>query len=244
MHDITYINVPGYETVRTYDRSNRVVREEYYDLFGNPLLHAEGYYAKTMEYERYGYVAREYYYGLDGELITDGVARQDYIYDYDGLLLNRVYYDSSGQILAEIEDSYFLRDLEGYRQNADYVVFLAVQDEAASGINRRAERFLKKHGLPELADLETRGSYLAVIQGQAVLYEARGSREQLLSYESNNYAIKSAGYEAGNIASIVIDGQEYSKHGRGINMVVYDTVTREVVYSGVYDTWQYQMQVP
>lgn len=158
--------------------------------------------------------------------------------------MNHLTYSYDGTILSEIDDIYFLRDLETYRKNADYMIFLTVQDEASSGISKDASRYLKKSGLIQLAKLATRDSYIAVFHGQEILYEERGSRKKAIAYERDNYSLKSAGYEAGNYASIMIDEQEYTRNQRGINMVVYDTVTGEVAYSGVYDTCLYQMQVP
>lgn len=43
------------------------------------------------------------------------------------------------------------------------------------------------------------------------------------------YKIVSQGYYAGKSATIEIDGREYSKNGRGFNMVVYDHVTMKVI---------------
>lgn len=43
------------------------------------------------------------------------------------------------------------------------------------------------------------------------------------------YKIVSQGYYAGKSASIEIDGREYSKNGRGFNIVVYDNVTMKVI---------------
>lgn len=50
----------------------------------------------------------------------------------------------------------------------------------------------------------------------------------------------SAGYSAGNKSSIVINGKEYSKNKRGLNIVVYDKTKDEVISSRIFDTWLMQ----
>jgi hypothetical protein len=49
--------------------------------------------------------------------------------------------------------------------------------------------------------------------------------------------LESAGYEEGNTSSIKIDGIEYSKNKRGMNIVVYDLNKGEVVDSVNFDTY-------
>ena len=56
-------------------------------------------------------------------------------------------------------------------------------------------------------------------------------------YENLEIEMISKGYNAGNQSSIVINGQEYSKNLRGMNVVVYDKKKNEVICSSVFDTW-------
>ena len=59
-----------------------------------------------------------------------------------------------------------------------------------------------------------RNSYIAVLYGKEIVYEAFS--EQLLKYDyaigSNIITITSAGYECGNNASIKFNGKEYSSN--------------------------------
>lgn len=50
------------------------------------------------------------------------------------------------------------------------------------------------------------------------------------------YTIVSGGYNLGNTSSIVVDGAEYSKGQRGLNIVVYDNAKHEVVDQANFDT--------
>ena len=68
--------------------------------------------------------------------------------------------------------------------------------------------------------------------------EIKGTDNQKYKpYENCEIKVESAGYNAGNYSSVVINGKEYSKNQRGINIVVYDKTTDDVICSTVFDTW-------
>ena len=50
------------------------------------------------------------------------------------------------------------------------------------------------------------------------------------------FIIQSAGLAAGNYASIIVNGTEYAVNARGINIVVYDNLAKEVIDSVAFDT--------
>ncbi len=52
-----------------------------------------------------------------------------------------------------------------------------------------------------------------------------------------SYSITSGGLASGNIASCLIEGKEYAKNSRGINIVVYDNDLHKVVDSTCFDTY-------
>ena len=58
-----------------------------------------------------------------------------------------------------------------------------------------------------------------------------------------HYSIVSAGYLVGNRSSIGIDGTEYSKNVRGMNIVVYDLKEKRVMESISFDTCSSEMRV-
>lgn len=51
------------------------------------------------------------------------------------------------------------------------------------------------------------------------------------------YSIESGGFPDGNVASCVIESQEYAANLRGLNIVVYNNATHQVVDSAVFDTY-------
>ena len=88
-----------------------------------------------------------------------------------------------------------------------------------------------------------RTSLAAVIDGGSVVVQKDGNFA--LSCEYEPYAnceiqVTSAGYSAGNKSSIVINGKEYSKNKRGLNIVVYNKTKDEVISSRIFDTWLMQ----
>ena len=90
-----------------------------------------------------------------------------------------------------------------------------------------------------------RSSFYAVISPGSVVEEI-GS-QTVLSHEGMvgdvPYTISSAGYQVGNTSSIVIDGVEYSKNRRGLNIVVYDNSLKQVTDAVCFDTYLQEMTV-
>ena len=58
-----------------------------------------------------------------------------------------------------------------------------------------------------------------------------------------SYTISSAGYQVGNTSSIIVNGVEYSKNMRGLNIVVYDNQLKQVTDSVAFDTFVQEMTV-
>lgn len=120
-----------------------------------------------------------------------------------------------------------------------YSVFMAISDEGTSYLDEKALSGLADLGITKSLKGEYRCSFYAVIDRSEVKdaigyekLERKGSiRKGLVSYE-----ISSAGAECGNMCSIKIDGIEYAKLSRGINIVVYDNDLKKVIDSVVFDT--------
>ena len=51
-----------------------------------------------------------------------------------------------------------------------------------------------------------------------------------------NYVVSSGGYDSGNVSSITIDGKQYSKNHRGLNIVVYDDEREIIIDKVAFDT--------
>lgn len=138
--------------------------------------------------------------------------------------------------------------LDGVLSNEDYAVFLSVKDEASKSLSSEARKAFYERGFVELSKLELRDSYLAVILGGTLVYELRDHGEEAISVSDEwvmdtlnrinvQYSVISGGYESGNLSSICIGGTEYSADSRGINIVVWNTVTNKCVASVTFDTY-------
>lgn len=136
-------------------------------------------------------------------------------------------------------DSYFSR-YDQFKEN--YVLIVSVRDEASNAL--KDEQILKMNqcGLEKTEELNRlRSSYICIIEGGKCLYSA-ASLTEILNYSgilTNGKSIKviSGGYDAGNLSSIKINDIEYSINKRGLNIVLYDLISEEVVDSVCIDTY-------
>lgn len=124
--------------------------------------------------------------------------------------------------------------------NPNYIICLSIKDDATRGLTENEYEELQKFGLNMRFTERYRTSLTAVIDGGSVVTQKDGNME--LSCEYKPYAnceikVTSEGHDVGNSSSIVVNGKEYSKNKRGLNAVVYDKTTNEVVCSTVFDTW-------
>lgn len=124
--------------------------------------------------------------------------------------------------------------------NENYISFISVKDEASLAFNDSMVDAMKNIGLTEELMGKYRYSYGAVIDSGQIVYEHLDNKLIDVSGEflEGNYSLKSAGLNCGNLSSIRINGQEYSLNMRGINIVVYDKMTKQVIDSVNFDTWQ------
>jgi hypothetical protein len=86
-----------------------------------------------------------------------------------------------------------------------------------------------------------RYSFLAVCRDGTAQYEEMA--EKALSYygtlaNGQTFALESAGFSVGNNSSIIVNGKECSVNSRGMNIVVIDPDTNEVIDSVCFDTLQ------
>ena len=87
-----------------------------------------------------------------------------------------------------------------------------------------------------------KASRIYALTGDKSIYDyAVGSIKYSGYVDGLKYVISSAGYWSGNYSSIVINGTEYSKNCRGLNIVVVENgVVSEAI---AFDTWAQEMTV-
>lgn len=138
----------------------------------------------------------------------------------------------------------YLRELDENK-----LVIISVMNEGTSGLNYNTINELQKFGLNANLMGKTGFGYIAVgsknksIESYEALSDELIQVEYYKGYKLGEYELPfnlrvySAGYTTGNTANIIIDGVEYSKLRRGMNVVVYDIATNKVVDSTVFDTY-------
>jgi Family of unknown function (DUF6311)/Interleukin-like EMT inducer len=137
------------------------------------------------------------------------------------------------------ELSTFLEDL------TEFIVIVAVKDEATISLTDEQLAAFRGLGM-NLDTLAYRGSYAGIsLRGNAIATRiADGDPVELRLARGEAYGdlrlkhdmiLRSAGYTAGNSASILIDGTEHSRNVRGVNICVLDEEQR-LVWIGCFDT--------
>lgn len=144
---------------------------------------------------------------------------------------------------AELETSMelteYMRLVAEYGDRVD--VFLAVSDDMRNSLTEADIDALRLLGLTaDFENMRYQDSYIAVIDSGTVMYE--GTSTHTLTYAGTTSAgvtvnIKSAGWYSGAAAEIILNGTQYAANCRGINLVVYDHESQQVIDSMFFDTW-------
>ena len=141
------------------------------------------------------------------------------------------------------EGSGLYQYLSAFWNDEDYAVFLSVQDDAAVLLDEDDRNQVAGLGLIELSRIAYGDSYLAVIDGGNVVTEACDHGAVPLQAEGIVYQLVSGGINSGSVSSIKIGDAEYSLNARGLNVVVYNKLTEEVVDSIVFDSDIYSVSM-
>ena len=174
--------------------------------------------------------------------------RGDPEYRYlDGLLeeYNRKKHNKNFWYAQNLED--YLDMLQA--DKTGYTVIISAGDEATSGFDAQLQNKLAEMGFQSRFTGEDAygKSFIGVWQDGEVIHETMSvgndnpERDALelrgTLPDGMKYYVKSAGYNVGNVSSIVIDGAEESVNGRGLNIVVYDSQFSQVADSVCFDTY-------
>ncbi len=125
--------------------------------------------------------------------------------------------------------------------NPDYVIFIAGKDEMSDNLSDSTLSILNGMGITSDLKSGYRNGFIAVITPEGIAYEDMGKGYTLTfegSYNDIEYSVKSAGYDDEPVASIVINGTEYAANKRGLNFVIVDKETGEVLSVDTFDTYE------
>ena len=136
-----------------------------------------------------------------------------------------------------------IRDISGYLEALNeaknrYTVIISAKGDASDALNDDIYDKLRTLGIT--SELKKGYGYITVIEnGQNVLEECGMKKLQeggLFDDCRMRYLITSGGYEKGNVSSILLNGQEYSRNSRGLNFVVYSNETHRIIDEVCFDT--------
>ena len=121
------------------------------------------------------------------------------------------------------------------------IVVIAVRDTAGLFIESDVISLLNSMGVESNLKQAHQQSYAALIDDNTLVYECLAkSKSDVVSYEGKLREIEikiiSNGYLCGNKAEIFVGGFDYSTNNRGINIVVYDKCSQQVVDSVCFDS--------
>ncbi len=150
--------------------------------------------------------------------------------------------------------------------NDRYAVFIAVKGNAAGGMTTEIRDLLSGIGFEALAAIRDGQSYTGMKDRGAIIYDrsAEDDSDSIIAqgtidiegnfhtdkiyirsadegsfsmvHAKNTFAAASSGSQAGNKVSIGINGKEYAENKTGLNFVVYDHVSEQVIDSSSFDT--------
>lgn len=194
----------------------------------------------------------QYIYGMHGktaiiEKDSKGLEKYQIFIDsytvYENDYAYIIQFDGQENILAD-NDLSQITDVKEYLsalyEGRDrYCIFISVQDEASYGLNNDIIKEFRKFGLDMPLKDQYRASYLAVINGDYISEQIGYEKLTMTGTFDNDtvaYEIVSAGWNCGYISSILLNGEEYSRNQRGLNIVVYSTESKLIVDSITLDT--------
>ena len=146
--------------------------------------------------------------------------------DEECIVVSDCQYVKAADYISELKDS-------------NYLVFMSVKDDASISFTNEMRDAMGSLGLQMDLTNQYRSSYVAVLDGNEVVFENMSSEaiEYSGKTDGTEYYVSSAGWQVGNQSQIIVNGEDYSFNSRGINIVVYDKNSKSVVDRVVFDTW-------
>lgn len=123
--------------------------------------------------------------------------------------------------------------------NPNYIVILSARDDFTNNLNEDILNKLTTIGVKSELKNKYRWSYISVLSNNNPIYEKVENTPLEYKTKINDIEIEviSKGLNVGNTSSIKINGKEYSKNKRGLNIVVYDKLLQEIADSISFDTY-------
>ncbi|MBQ3537284.1 MAG: hypothetical protein IJA39_01780, partial [Clostridia bacterium] len=134
------------------------------------------------------------------------------------------------------QNNYVTDYLSFYRENEDAVIIITSKGDAVKAVTDENRATLKDYGLTKLSELKNGENYIAVITSEGISYEESGKKGEALTYTDGIFTVKSGDTESKITASVKVDGLEVSANKNGLNVVVIDKNSGDILSSGSFDT--------
>ena len=126
----------------------------------------------------------------------------------------------------------------------DSLIIVSVKDEATNAWNDTLEAAMRDLGVNSSFYGQEQNSFVVILDAGENVFEKWDDHRITVNanYPINDsrklrLSISSAGYMCGNLSSITVNGTNYSRNGRGLNIVVIDKQTGTVISSASIDTF-------
>lgn len=142
-------------------------------------------------------------------------------------------------------DFYSCRNIFTYvdmlkEKRRDLLILISVKDTPGHNLSPLIWRKLETLGLRKPLVDKHWHSYAAVIDGSNVIFEQLSIKDERVAYvgkaAGQDIKLVSRSYNQGNVSVVFINGIDYSENRRGLNFVIYDKVSAEVVDTVCFDT--------
>lgn len=147
--------------------------------------------------------------------------------------------------VERIKLSDYFERLNDYVDNKNYLVLISTYDDTTTKINQEIIDAANKIGLQFKIGDVIGSSYVGALKlnDKLPIYEQTSIEEVFVDLTDINNDIKSnivlrSSNMSGAVADILINDIQYSWNSRGINMVIYDIESGEVVESANFDTFK------
>ena len=224
---------------RAYDADGNIIEYRYYDVQDRLTEIEAGYAIARRAYNADKKLAEESFFNADDTAVSLGAvgySRIKYEYDADNALSLVYYYDGDeNQLEAGSANMHaYLQSLIGQ----DYTVFISIKDEGAHGLTAALLNDFRQLGIQTDLQGQYRNSFCAVVSPDGVQESLSSHGPVTLEgfIGEAQYSVASAGFDFGAYSSIAIDGVDYSKNLRGMNIVVYDNEQDAVISAVAFDT--------
>lgn len=171
-------------------------------------------------------------YLKENYLLTEGYDIQR---EYDKKVYSKV--REVARLQMESDFTYYIEEMS--KQDKNKVFFVVGKDEWTNGISEFEQNIFQKIGLRTDIKNNYRSSYIAIIENGNAVFEKCSNRETETEYYLENedkVELMSCGFLCGSDCSIKINEKEYALKNRGLNIVVYDKETQQVIDTVSFDT--------